>query len=292
MSEAIRIKSYAKLNLFLEITGKREDGYHLLKSVMQSVSLFDILEFYSSEGAEIEIVSDKEGIPLDEKNLIWKSIEAFYANAKDVERKKITVKLSKSIPAMAGMAGGSSNAAAALMAMNEIYHRLFSEEELCQIGAKIGADVPFCIMGGTVLCEGIGDKMSRLPALNNCCFAVVKPEISISTPEAYKKFDNMKIDIKPNYSGFIEGLENNDLNLMSKSMYNSLEYACALKEIEDIKDKLLQNGAVNAMMTGSGSAVFGVFNDKIIAEDAVKKFEDYAFKGVFMPENRGIEIIG
>jgi 4-diphosphocytidyl-2-C-methyl-D-erythritol kinase len=291
MSEAIRIKSYAKLNLFLEITGKREDGYHLLKSVMQSVSLFDILEFYFSEGDGIEIISDKEGIPLDEKNLIWKSIEAFYANAKDAERKKITVKLTKSIPAMAGMAGGSSNAAAALMAMNEIYHRPFSEDKLCQIGAKIGADVPFCIMGGTVLCEGIGDKMSRLPALNDCCFAVVKPEISISTPEAYKKFDNMQIDIKPNYSGFIEGIENNDLSLMSKSMYNSLEYACAIKEIEDIKDRFLQNGAVNAMMTGSGSAVFGVFNDKAIAEDAVKKFEDYAYKGVFTPENKGVEIV-
>ncbi|MDE6149695.1 MAG: 4-(cytidine 5'-diphospho)-2-C-methyl-D-erythritol kinase, partial [Ruminococcus sp.] len=200
MSETIKIKSYAKLNLFLEITGKREDGYHLLKSVMQSVSLFDILEFSSSEGDGIEIVSDIKDIPLNEKNLIWKSIEAFYANVKDIDRKKITVKLTKNIPAMAGMAGGSSNAAAALMAMNEIYYRPFSIYDLCQIGAKIGADVPFCIMGGTVLCEGIGDKMSRLPSLDNCCFVVVKPDVSISTPEAYNKFDNMQIDIKPDYS--------------------------------------------------------------------------------------------
>lgn len=291
MVKKIKVRSFAKLNLFLEITGKREDGYHLLRSVMQSVSLFDVLEFSWSDGDGIEIISDSRGIPLNEKNLIWKSIEAFYAEAKECDRKKITVNLKKNIPSMAGMAGGSSNAAAALVAMNEIYYRPFSVYDLCKIGAKIGADVPFCILGGTVLCEGIGDKMSRLPNLDNCCFAVVKPDVSISTPEAYKKFDNMKITDIPVYSDFVEGLKNGDLNLMSQYMYNSLEYACGLKEIDYIKDKLLKNGAVNAMMTGSGSAVFGVFDDTDVAENALKNFSEYSFKGVFAPENKGVEII-
>lgn len=152
MVKKMKVKSFAKLNLFLEITGKREDGYHLLRSVMQSVSLFDVIEFSWSDGNGIEIISDIQGIPLNEKNLIWKSIEAFYAEAKECDRKKITVNIKKNIPAMAGMAGGSSNAAAALVAMNEIYYRPFSVYDLCQIGAKIGADVPFCILGGTVLC--------------------------------------------------------------------------------------------------------------------------------------------
>lgn len=291
MTENVKVKSYAKLNLFLEITGKREDGYHLLNSVMQSVSLCDILEFSAVDGSGIEIISDVKGIPLDEKNLIWKSIEKFYDCAKDAERKKIIVRLQKNIPAMAGMAGGSSNAAAALVAMNEMYFRPFSVYELCKIGAEIGADVPFCIMGGTVLCRGIGDKMSRLPSLENCCFLVVKPDVSISTPEAYKKFDNMEITQKPDYDNFFEGLKNGNTDLMSVSMYNSLEYACGLKEIEEIKDKLIRCGALNAMMTGSGSAVFGVFDEVSDAENALSEFDNYSFSGVFKPCNQGVEIV-
>lgn len=291
MSESIVLKSYAKLNLFLEITGKRDDGYHLLKSVMQSVSLYDTLEFSLSDGNGIEIISDVEGIPLNEKNLIWKAIEAFFQNANDVCRRKVTVKLEKHIPAMAGMAGGSSNAAAALVAMNELYHRPFSVFELCGIGAKLGADVPFCIMGGTVLCEGIGDKMSRVESVADCCFVVVKPDVSISTPEAYKKFDSMTIDKKPDYKSFENGLKNNDLYLMSEAMYNSLEYACGLKEIDEIKNKLFENGAINAMMTGSGSAVFGVFDDEKTAENAVKAFADYSFCDVLMPVDKGVEVV-
>lgn len=290
MNKSISIKSYAKLNLYLEITGRREDGYHLLKSVMQSISLYDTLKFTLSEGEEIEIICDAEGVPLNGKNLIWKAIEAFY-DAADVKKHKVTVELVKNIPSMAGMAGGSSNAAAALVAMNEIYNKPLTLDKLCEIGTKLGADVPFCIKGGTVLCEGIGDIMTEISHIPDCCFVVVKPDVSISTPEAYKKFDSMIIENKPDFINFKSGIDRLDISSVANSMYNSLEIACDLKEINDIKRKLCELGAVNSMMTGSGSAVFGIFTDKLLAQKAAGSFNVQPFCGMFTPVNAGVEII-
>lgn len=290
MGKRLSARSYAKLNLYLEITGKRQDGYHTLKSVMQSVSLYDVLHFEISEGNEIVLESNAQNIPLDKSNLICKSIEAFYSAA-GVQRNKVLVKLEKNIPSMAGMAGGSSDAAAALIAMNELCDNPFNVVELCKIGAKLGADIPFCIMGGTVLCEGIGDVMTRIASIPDCFFVVVKPDVSISTPQAYKAFDNMIINVKPDYTKFSDALNSQNICEISKNMYNSLEIACDLKEINDIKKKLCSLGAVNAMMTGSGSAVFGVFDDEIKAQNALKSFSCYPFSGVYKPVNKGVELI-
>lgn len=290
MSKSVTVKSYAKLNLYLEITGRRDDGYHMLKSVMQSISLYDLLTFTLIEGEGIELICSADGIPLDKSNLIWKAIEAFY-DAIQVERAKVTVKLEKNIPSMAGMAGGSSNAAAALAAMNQLYGEPLTLEQLCEVGATLGADVPFCIKGGTVLCEGVGDVMTDISSLPECYFAVVKPDVSVSTPEAYKRFDSMDIAEKPDFDSFMAGLENTDIKLTADKIYNSLEIACDLKEVESIKQQLIKAGALNAMMTGSGSAVFGIFSDIDSAENAVKGFGDYLFSGVYKPVNKGIEIV-
>ncbi|MGN0601256.1 MAG: 4-(cytidine 5'-diphospho)-2-C-methyl-D-erythritol kinase [Oscillospiraceae bacterium] len=290
MNRSISVKSYAKLNLYLEITGKRDDGYHLLRSVMQSISLCDCLKFDFSEGSGIEIICNTAGIPLGEKNLVWKAINAFY-NASGLSENKVTVLIEKNIPSMAGMAGGSSDAAAALTVMNEFYGKIFTQEQLCSIGAKLGADIPFCLKGGTVLCEGVGDIMTKIPSVPDCCFVVVKPDVSVSTPEAYKRFDNMETAESPDYDGFMSGLKNSDIISVSDNIYNSLEIACNLEEVNEIKDKLIEHGALNAMMTGSGSAVFGIFKDKITAENAVEHFSDYSFSGVFMPFDKGVEIV-
>ena len=290
MNKSITLKSFAKLNLYLEITGKRDDGYHLLKSAMQSISLFDTLKFDLCDGDGIEILCNKSGVPTDEKNLIWKAIDAFYDKT-GLEKSKIVCTLEKNIPSMAGMAGGSSNAAATLVAMNELYFRPLSVFELCEIGAKLGADIPFCINGGTVLCEGIGDKMTSINPVSDCCFLVVKPDVSVSTPEAYKRFDNMEIEQKPNFSCFMQGIEYKDIDLVSDSIYNSLEIACDLKEVNEIKQKMTEFGALNSMMTGSGSAVFGIFKSKEMAEKALTSFENYSFSGVYEPINKGVEII-
>ena len=289
MTKTLCIKSYAKLNLYLEITGRRDDGYHLLKSVMQSISLYDTLKFTLSEGEGIEIKSNVDSIPLDRKNLIWKAVEAFYDKV-DIEQNRVIVELDKKIPSMAGMAGGSSNAAAALVAMNELYGTPLTVEQLCDIGVKLGADIPFCIKGGTVLCEGIGDVMSDMPTIADCYFVVVKPDVSVSTPEAYKKFDSMKISQIPDFSAFENSLKTADIELTAKNIYNSLDIACELKEVQQIKQKLIEYGADNAMMTGSGSAVFGIFTDEKIAYKALENFNDYSFSGVFKPVNKGIEI--
>lgn len=290
MSKSVTVKSYAKLNLYLEITGRRDDGYHMLKSVMQSISLYDLLKFTLSEGEGIELICSTDGIPLDKSNLIWKAIEAFYSAAK-VEPGKITVKLEKNIPSMAGMAGGSSNAAAALAAMNQLYGEPLTLKQLCEVGATLGADVSFCIKGGTVLCEGVGDVMTGISSLPECYFAVVKPAVSVSTPEAYKRFDSMDIAEKPDFDGFMAGVENADIKLTADKIYNSLEIACDLKEVESIKRQLIEAGSLNAMMTGSGSAVFGIFSDIDSAENAVKGFGNYSFSGVYKPVNKGIEIV-
>ena len=291
MNRSISLKSFAKLNLYLEITGKRDDGYHLLRSVMQSISLYDTLKFKVSDGEGIDILCSKDGVPTDEKNLVWKAIDAFYDKT-DIKRDKITCTLEKNIPSMAGMAGGSSNAAAALIAMNELYFRPLSVFELCEVGSKLGADIPFCINGGTVLCEGVGDVMTSVEPMPKCCFLVVKPDVSVSTPEAYKRFDNMKIDNKPNFDCFMQGIEYKNLDDIAYSIYNSLELACNLTEINEIKEKMKKLGALNSMMTGSGSAVFGIFKSKDLAIKAMEYFKNYSFCGVYDPVSKGVEIIG
>ena len=290
MNKTISVKAYAKLNLFLEITGKRDDGYHLLRSVMQSISLYDVLRFEFTEGNDVKLLSNDENMPLDKKNLVWKAIDAFYRSV-DVQRMGVSVYIQKNIPSMAGMAGGSSDAAATLVALNELYGKPLTSEELCEIGATLGADVPFCIVGGTVLCEGVGDILTKLDDIPDCCFAVAKPDIGISTPEAYKLFDNMTITDKPDYKGFKAGLVSGDIKKIADNLYNSLEIACNLDEINEIKSRFVDFGALNSMMTGSGSAVFGIFKDTVKAEYAISQFDDVPFTGVFKPVNKGVEII-
>ena len=192
MSDSIALKAYGKLNLLLDIVGKRHDGYHTLKSVFQSVSVYDMLTVTLTDDDKITIDCDDESVPCDERNLVYKACTAFFeATGKDFHG--VNILLEKNIPSMAGMVGGSADCAATLVALNVLTEAELTEAQLCDIGEKLGADVPFCIVGGTVLCEGIGEILTPLPDLEECYFAVCKPEISISTPECYKKFDNMII---------------------------------------------------------------------------------------------------
>ena len=291
MSDSIALKAYGKLNLLLDIVGKRHDGYHTLKSVFQSVSVYDTLEVSLIEENEIIITCDDESVPTDSKNLVWKACEAFFdATGKPFCGVKISIQ--KNIPAMAGMAGGSSDCAATLVALNILLNTELTEAQLCDIGEKLGADVPFCIVGGTVLCEGIGEILTPLPDLEECYFAVCKPEISISTPECYKKFDSMTITEKANADDMIAALVVGDVEEVAKHLYNSLEYAADYKEIREIKEKILENDALGALMTGSGSAVFGIYNNKRDAKKCVREMEnDYLFCKVLKPVPVGVEII-
>ena len=256
-------RACAKLNLYLDITGILPDGYHELRSVMQSVSLWDTVEVRPA--AEITLQVDKPYIPSDERNTAFKAAKAFFAATGIEGGADISVK--KRIPVGAGMAGGSADAAAVLNLLNVIYGLPLDQEQLTAVAASVGADVPFCLEGGTMLCEGKGEKLTPLPRLKRCGIVVVKPRFSVSTKTAYAMFDEVGGDC-PEADGILTALKKGSLQDICAAMGNDLEKCIAQKypEIEVIKAELMAQGAMGAMMTGSGSAVFGIFENKADAD--------------------------
>ena len=288
----LKAKAYGKLNLLLDIVGQREDGYHILNTVMQSVSAYDTLELSLEEGEEgFEIICDKQGFPLDSTNLIWKAADVFKERTGIRYGGKLKVKVEKNLPSMAGMGGGSADCAAMLKAMNTYFGTLLDEDLLLEMGAKLGADVPFCLMGATRLCQGIGDIMHKLPS-PDCAFLVVKPEISISTPEAYKAYDRLKDPKRCQLDYFLQTLASGNMYAMSIYLFNVLEYAINKEEIIEAKTKLKKSGALNSLMTGSGSAVYGVFSTVEYARQAQQELKgDYAYCEVCTPVKQPYELM-
>ena len=261
-------RACAKLNLYLDITGIMPDGYHALRSVMQSIDLYDTVKVEKAD--TIRLTVDKKYIPTDERNTAFKAAKAFFEATGIQGGAEIFIK--KIIPVGAGMAGGSADAAAVLNLLNILYGMPLSAEELSEVALKVGADVPFCLEGGTMLAEGKGEKLTPLPKLAKCFFVVVKPFFSVSTKDAYKMFDEQGGDC-PNVDGILSALEQRNIHQVCSSMGNDLERCIASRhpEINEIKDKLIGLGAIGAMMTGSGSAVFGVFENMIQAQQAADK---------------------
>ncbi|ADU22242.1 4-(cytidine 5'-diphospho)-2-C-methyl-D-erythritol kinase [Ruminococcus albus] len=289
----IKVKAYGKINLLLDIIGRREDGYHMLNTVMQTVSVYDTLELSidadSPEG--IEIVCDKEGFPLDSSNLIWKAAELFKEYTGITFGGKLIVKVEKNLPSQAGMGGGSADCAAMLKAMNTFFCTLKDEDELCELGAKLGADVPFCIKGGTRLCQGIGEITNKLPSID-CAFVIVKPDVSVSTPEAYKRYDLMKSPPRSHLDYFLKSLASGNVFSTIIYLFNVFEAAIDQPEIAQAKQTLKEAGALNTLMTGSGSAVFGVFENEKYAEQAAAKLSGkYNYCEVCVPVKSGYELM-
>lgn len=277
----LKIKACAKLNLFLDITGRRADGYHELKTVMQTIDLYDELEFTLSDGHGIEIVCDREDVPTDKSNLIYDGIMSVINYASFQPGCKISVRLTKNIPSQAGMGGGSSDCAAAIIAMNKLFRLELSEDELRTAAGMCGADVPFLISGGTALCEGIGERITPLDPIKDIFFAVVKPNDSISTPQAYKLFDSNGKQNAGNYDRFSLALAEGGRSI-GKALYNAFTDCCELDSVNGAIGRLKEAGAYGAEMTGSGSAVFGVFDNEDAAKNAVSK-ADLPFGGVYRP---------
>lgn len=271
----MKIKAYAKINITLDIPKIREDGYHELCSVFQTVSLHDELEINVSESSKNEIVltCNTPNVPCDEKNLCWRAAKAFTERF-GIENKNISIDLKKNIPSGAGLGGGSSDCAETLKALNKLFNVNASDEELEQIGVKLGADVPFFIKGGTQLAEGIGEKLTRLdlpyPELH---LVIIKPKAELPTVGIYKIFDNLPKEKIPTASTekFLEKISAGDINAF-KLITNMLEPAAKTlcPEIEDAEMFLVKQGAVSAMMTGSGSAVFGIFTNVNKAAEALE----------------------
>ena len=270
-------KAYGKVNLGLDIIGRRSDGYHLVKMIMQSLDIYDTLTFEKQEsGIDITLAGEGgKGLSLGEDNLIYKAAACI------IERTDykggIRITLDKNIPIAAGMAGGSSDCAAALKGVNELLEAGLSEEELREIGVTLGADVPYCVMGGTALSEGIGEELTRLTPLPECVFVVAKPLCSVSTAEAYGGYDRlveMGRDIPhPDIDAQVKALMAGDLEGVVSNFGNVLEYVTASlhPEIAELEKLMKESGAMNAMMSGSGPTVFGIYKDRVTAEESAEK---------------------
>ncbi|MBQ8558376.1 MAG: 4-(cytidine 5'-diphospho)-2-C-methyl-D-erythritol kinase [Tyzzerella sp.] len=271
MSDTLKLKALAKINLGLDVLGTRENGYHDVRMVMQTIYLYDNVTLQKTEEPGIQLTTNLFYLPVDEKNIAYKAAKILMDEFQIPGGVKID--LDKHIPVAAGMAGGSSNAAAVLVGMNRLFHLGLSEQELMDRGVQLGADVPYCVMRGTVLAEGIGEILTPLAPLPKCYILVAKPNISVSTKTVYEKLDAHEIEDHPDIDGVIAGLEADDLKKVADSMGNVLERVTIedYPIIEDIKTAMKEAGALNAMMSGSGPTVFGIFEEKKIAKQAQQK---------------------
>lgn len=291
----VSLKAPAKINLILDVLDKRDDGYHNIRSVMQTVTVFDYITI-STIGTrrrktlpKIKISCSDSNIPTDERNIVYKVCAAYLEAAGSLPFKEIEIKIYKNIPSCAGLAGGSTDGAAVLKAINSICGDYFSTDDLYKIGASVGADIPFCINGGTSLCEGIGGKITPLTPFPECKLLIVKPRISISTAEAYRKFDELKNPKLSDFDAFKKGLDDGDLAVASRNISNSLEDVINESAIDDLKKDMIESGALGSMMTGSGSAVFGIFPDKKSCDLCAEKYhKTQAFCQVCSPFNKGV----
>lgn len=258
--------AYAKLNLTLDVLGKREDGYHDLRSLMQTISIRDDVEIDIGTGKPWKLECSMEGIPTDETNLAWKAAEV-YCNAMKKDPDGLEIRITKRIPTGAGMGGGSADAAAVLRALNRHYGDPLSLFALAELGAQVGSDVPFCVVCGTAMVEGRGERVRKLPDMPDCIFVVVKPEFSVSTPELYEKIDSAAIAHRPNNKAMESAILAGDLEKVVENVYNVFDPIVTADHLElnYIKSVFQQYGAVGYQMTGSGSAVFAIVSEFEVA---------------------------
>lgn len=283
MAMRTTVRAAAKINLFLDITGRRGDGYHIVSMIMQSVSLYDEVTVTVEKGdGEINISCTDESIPCNETNTAYKAVREFFKYA-EIKPKNVWVKIKKRIPSQAGMAGGSTDAAAVLVALNEMLDTGFSQDELAEIAENIGADVPFCIYGGTMTASGIGTILTPLPEMPECYIVVVKPDIKISTKEAYAKSDSMGYEQCRSAEPMADAICRGDIQAVGKALYNKFEEVVEVPEIDRIKSCMKEYGAEGALMTGSGSAIFGIFEEKSDADDCMNELERH-FENVWLTE--------
>lgn len=257
----LETKACAKVNLTLDIQEKRPDGYHELESVMQQISLCDDIEIDLETGEDWRLECDAEGIPTDSSNLAWKAAGLFYKKlGKDPQG--VTIRITKRIPAQAGLGGGSADAAAVLNCLNDHEGHPFSVEELAAMGAKLGSDVPFCVLGGTALCRGRGELLTALKPMPDCFFCVAMPDFSVSTAELYAAFDARPPKYRPDTKGMLEAIKSGDLLKVAGFCGNAMEKLVAVEhpKIWEMRTAMEDCGALGSAMTGSGSAVFGVFD--------------------------------
>lgn len=276
----MKINAPAKINISLDVLRRRDDGYHDVKMIMQSISLFDVLDIELNDTSDITLTSNKANIPLDERNIAYKAARLFLDESE--EKSGVAIHIEKRIPVAAGLAGGSTDAAAVLIALNDIFGKKYTENELMEMGARLGADVPFCIMQGTAVSEGIGEKLTKLTAPNIENILLVKPPIDVSTKWVYENLD-LKNATHPDIDTAVELINSNAIFKLPDVMGNILESVTVKKHpvINDIKKKMVELGATVSMMSGSGPSVFGFFENENSGKNALDFFKT-KFDEVFL----------
>ena len=279
--------AYAKLNLSLDVVRKMDNGYHAMRMVMQNVALCDDIAISCEKGAGINITTNFKYLPLDEKNIAAKAARLFFEHT-GIREYGVTLDMTKRIPVCAGLGGGSADAAAVLRGLNTLFHAGLSRAELERLGGRLGSDVPFCIAGGTALAEGRGEILTDLNSLPHCHAVICKPSFHISTPHLFSKLACDKIRCRPDTEGIIESLVCGDLCGVARRMYNVFESVlpAGTNAIGGIKDVMLDHGALGSVMTGTGSAVFGLYENQGDAE-AVCEELSRNFKDCFLTEPTG-----
>lgn len=275
----MKYKALAKINLGLDVVRKREDGYHEVRMIMQNIGIYDELDMTITEAPGILLETNREDLPTDEGNLVYRAAKLLMDEFQVA--KGVRISLKKQIPVAAGMAGGSSDAAAAMIGVNELFGLGLTQQELMDRAVKIGADVPYCIMGGTALAEGIGEVLSKLPPMPDCMILIAKPPIDVPAKFVYGNLRANELEPHPDIDAMIQDLQGKNLEHMCQIMGNVLETVTipAYPVIDEIKKLMIESGAVGAMMSGSGPTVFGIFTDQESAKRAEAAVRDSGLAG-------------
>ena len=281
----------AKINLTLDILGKRPDGYHDVNMLMQAVSLADTVELTLTDKEDITISCSDPVIPCDSRNIVYKIAEAFFKTT-GIKNTGVAIHIEKVIPSEAGLAGGSADGAATLRLLNIAFDAHLTDKELCEIGAKVGSDIPFCIVGGTRLATGTGTTLHKVRSMPKCHIVIVKPDISVSTKEAYALADS-RTGAKFNYTDFCKQLlYGGDLSGICSALHNDFEEVLNLGEINEIKSQMYKCKALGAAMSGSGSAVFAIFRNERKAQKCAENLrKTYSKVYLTVPVSEGAGII-
>lgn len=274
MEDTLQLKAYAKINLALDVVGKREDGYHEVRMIMQTVKLYDKLTFRLLEEGAIRLKTNVGFLPCDENNLIYKAVRCLKEQYH--VKQGMEIDLYKCIPVAAGMAGGSTDCAAALIGASKLFGLHLDKQTLMKIGVRLGADVPYCIMRGTALSEGIGEILTPLPSIPDCKILIAKPPVGVSTKFVYEHLDEQGIETHPDVDGMVQAIRGGNLLGITNRMGNVLENVTIPEYpvIDQIKKCMIEQGALNAMMSGSGPTVFGIYEDREKAEKTKRIIQD------------------
>ena len=266
----MKIKAYGKINLTLDVVGRRKDGYHLLDTVMQTISIWDELEIQHSRQPGVHLQCNKDSLPTDSKNTAFRAAK-FFLEDRGLENEGVYIFIKKHLPSRSGMGGGSADAAAVLRGLNEMYGTGLSADKLMELGAKVGADVPFCVVGGAARCTGVGADVEPIEPMPQCWLVVCKPPTGMSTPRAYSLLDQYPLSSTQATPRMLEAMAAGNLKRIGKGLANRFDETIRMAPVRALKRAMMDAGALGSMMTGSGSSVYGIFETEQRARDAMEQ---------------------